>query len=139
MVPASERLLRSGGGPRKYPKCRRWRSHTYCRKVRKSSARALDRHGFHRDNKVDSVYVFSLQVGVIRDKEVNSGTCSTSQLHGVRGAERPIQTQRCINLGRLKIERDHHGRRSDGFLVLQTNVGRTTLEWLHEHFTNRQC
>ena len=62
-------------------------SHTYCRKVRKSSARALDRHRFHRDNKVDAVYVFSLQVGVVRDKEVNSGTCSTGQLHRVRGAE----------------------------------------------------
>src|SRR5437762_6029596 len=80
MVPASERLLPSGGRPRKYPKCRRWRSHTHCRKVRKSSARALDRHRFHRDNKVDAVYVFSLQVGVVHDEEVNSGTCSTGQL-----------------------------------------------------------
>ena len=47
----------------------------------------LERHGFHRDNKVDAAYVFSLQVGIVRDKQVDSGACRASQLHRVRGTE----------------------------------------------------
>ncbi len=42
-----------------------------------NSENALDRHGFHSDNKVDAVYVFSLQEGVVRHKQAGESVLIT--------------------------------------------------------------
>src|SRR5580658_49092 len=90
------------------------------------------------NDELDAVNVPALEPFVVRDEEINLRACSTGQLNGVGRLERPLRSQRRIELGRFHVEsNDGRGGRND-VLVSSAKLSLSPLYRFNQNLTQRK-
>ena len=82
--------------------------------------------------------MFPLETCIVGDEEVNSGSRSKCQLHGVWGAKRSLTTEPSVDSCRFGVKGKHLRRRRNGFLVPSAKFLVPMLDWFNENFAERQ-
>src|SRR5882762_7403198 len=97
----------------------------------------LDGHAIQWNNKLNAWNLLGMEFRVVGNEQIYSHRSRARELDRSGSAQRAVCPQSRVSQSSMLLERNHHRRRRNQFLVVGDCLRVMILKWLYENFAKR--